>query len=186
LTAQRLSELHPGSSNYSAKGIPLHPHGCTVFPGGVGDSHYTHLDFGKSTISKADLSKMVKSGYFSENEKKLLRFGGEETTPKPEKNEIVIFKSFLKVGLRFLLNRMISDVLQRFGIYFHQLTPNAIVRLSVYIWALRSGEARRWSHLPTTSVEFMSCITKLRPEKMDCMKILVAIILLIGKPRSFP
>jgi hypothetical protein len=97
-----------------------------------------HLDFGKSIVSKADFSKMVKSGYFSENEKKLLRFGGEETTPKPEKDEIVIFKSFLKAGLRFPLNRMISDVLQRFGIYFHQLTPNAIVRLSVYIWALRS------------------------------------------------
>jgi hypothetical protein len=98
----------------------------------------SHLDFGKSTVSKADLSKMVKSGYFSENEKKLLRFGGEETTPKPGKDEIVIFKSFLKAGLRFPLNRIISDVLQRFGIYFHQLTPNAIVRLSVYIWALQS------------------------------------------------
>jgi hypothetical protein len=98
----------------------------------------SHLDFGKSTISKADFSKMVKSGYFSEDEKKLIRFGGEETTPKPEKDEIVIFKSFLKAGLRFPLNRMISDVLQKFGIYFHQLTPNAIVRLSVYNWALRS------------------------------------------------
>ena len=41
-----------------------------------------HLDFGKSTVSKADLSKMVKSGYFSESQKKLLRFGGEETTPE--------------------------------------------------------------------------------------------------------
>jgi hypothetical protein len=38
----------------------------------------SHLDFGKSTVSKADLSKMVKSGYFSENEKKLLRFGGKK------------------------------------------------------------------------------------------------------------
>jgi hypothetical protein len=82
-------------------------------------SKSSHLDFGKSTISKADFSKMVKLGYFSENEKKLLRFGGEETTPKPEKDEIVIFKSFLKAGLRFPLNRMISDMLQRFGIYFH-------------------------------------------------------------------
>jgi hypothetical protein len=36
------------------------------------------------------------------------------------------------------LNRMIADVLKKFGIYLHQLTPNAIVRLSVYIWALRS------------------------------------------------
>jgi hypothetical protein len=34
LTAQRLSELHSGSSNYSAKGVPFHLHGCTVFPGG--------------------------------------------------------------------------------------------------------------------------------------------------------
>jgi hypothetical protein len=32
----------------------------------------SHLDFGKSTVSKADLSKMVKSGYFTENQKKLL------------------------------------------------------------------------------------------------------------------
>jgi hypothetical protein len=98
----------------------------------------SHLDFGKSTISKADFPKMVKSGYFSEDEKKMIRFGGEEITPKPQKDEIVIFKSFLKAGLRFPLNRMIADVLKKFGIYFHQLTPNAIVRLSVYIWALRS------------------------------------------------
>jgi hypothetical protein len=33
---------------------------------------------------------------------------------------------------------MIWVVLKNFEIYLHQLTPNAIVRLSVYIWALRS------------------------------------------------
>jgi hypothetical protein len=33
---------------------------------------------------------------------------------------------------------MVSEVLKKFEIYLHQLTPNAIVRLSVYIWALRS------------------------------------------------
>jgi hypothetical protein len=38
----------------------------------------SHLDFGKSTVSKADLSKMVKSGYFSESQKKLLRFRGKK------------------------------------------------------------------------------------------------------------
>ena len=103
---------------------------------------------------------MVKSGYFSEDEKKIIRFGGEEITPKPQKDEIVIFKSFLKAGLRFPLNRMIVDVLKKFGIYFHQLTPNAIVRLSVYIWALRS---QGWSHLPKVSVGYTSYIIKLRP-----------------------
>ena len=142
----------------------------------------SHLDFGKSTISKADFPKMVKSGYFSEDEKKLIRFGGEETTPKPQKDEIVIFKSFLKAGLRFPLNRMIADVLKKFGIHFHQLTPNAIVRLSVYIWALRS---QGWSHLPKVSAEYTSYIIKPRLEKMDYMKILVVIILPIGKLQNF-
>ena len=98
----------------------------------------SHLDFGKSTVSKVDLAKMVKAGFFSEDQKKLLRFGGEETTPKPEKDEVVIFKSFLKAGLRFPVHEIVAEILKRFGIYLHQLTPNAIVRLSVYIWALRS------------------------------------------------
>jgi hypothetical protein len=47
-------------------------------------------DFGKSAISKADFPKMVKSGYFSEDEKKMIHFGGEEITLKPQKDEIVI------------------------------------------------------------------------------------------------
>jgi hypothetical protein len=33
---------------------------------------------------------------------------------------------------------MIGEVLKNFKIYLHQLTPNAIVRLSIFIWALRS------------------------------------------------
>jgi hypothetical protein len=44
----------------------------------------SHLDFGKSTVSKADFPKMVKSGYFTENEKKLLRFGGKKL-PRSQK-----------------------------------------------------------------------------------------------------
>jgi hypothetical protein len=33
---------------------------------------------------------------------------------------------------------MIGEVLKKFEIYLHQLTPKAIVMLNVYIWALRS------------------------------------------------
>ena len=53
----------------------------------------SHLDFGKSTVSKADLSKMVKSGYFTENQKKLLRFGGEETTQSRRKMKLLFLKA---------------------------------------------------------------------------------------------
>jgi hypothetical protein len=98
----------------------------------------SHLDFGKSTVSEADVAMMTKLGYFREAEKGLIHFGGEETIPKPENDEVVVFKSFFKAGLRFPLHGMIADVLENFEIYLHQLISNAIVRLSVYIWALRS------------------------------------------------
>jgi hypothetical protein len=63
----------------------------------------SYLDFGKSTISEGDLPKMLKLGYFNEEKKELVRFGGEETTLKPGKDEVVVFKSFFKAGLRFPL-----------------------------------------------------------------------------------
>jgi hypothetical protein len=96
----------------------------------------SHLDFGKSTASEADTRMMIKLGYFREAEKKLIRFGVQETAPTPENDEVVVFRSFFRVGLRFPLNEMIGEVLENFEIYLHQLTPNAIVRLSVFIWAL--------------------------------------------------
>jgi hypothetical protein len=103
-------------------------------------SKSSHLDFGKSIVSEADMTMMTKLGYFREVEKGLVRFGREETISKSENDEVVVFKSFFKAGLRFPLHGMIKEVLEKFGIYLHQLTPNAIVRLSVYIWAFRSQE----------------------------------------------
>jgi hypothetical protein len=37
----------------------------------------SHLDFGKSTVSEADMTMMTKLGYFREAEKGLVRFGEE-------------------------------------------------------------------------------------------------------------
>jgi hypothetical protein len=98
----------------------------------------SHLDFEKPTVSEADMPMMMKLGYFGEAERKLVRFAGEETTPAPKNDEVVVFKSFFRGGLRLPLNEMIGEVLNFFEIYLNQLTPNAIVRLSVFIWALRS------------------------------------------------
>jgi hypothetical protein len=98
----------------------------------------SHVEFGKSTVSEADMSMMTKLGYFGEAEKKLVRFSGDETIPKPEDDEVIVYRSFFKAGLRFPLHGIIADVLENFEIYLHQLTPNAIVRLSVFIWALQS------------------------------------------------
>jgi hypothetical protein len=98
----------------------------------------SHLDFEKSKVSEADVPMMMKLGYFGEAERKLVRFAKEETTPAPKSDEVVVFKSFFRAGPQFPLNEMIGEVLNFFEIYLHQLTPNAIVRLSVFIWALQS------------------------------------------------
>jgi hypothetical protein len=78
----------------------------------------SHLDFGKSTVSEADMTIMTRLGYFREPEKGLVRFGGEETIPKPENDEVVVFKSFFKAGLRFPLYGMIAEVLENSGFIF--------------------------------------------------------------------
>ena len=58
----------------------------------------SHLDFGKSTVSEADMPMMTKLGYFGEAEKKLIRFGGEETIPKPENDEVVVLRASSRQG----------------------------------------------------------------------------------------
>jgi hypothetical protein len=93
----------------------------------------SHLDFEKSIVFEADVPMMMKLGYFGETEKKLFCFAGEETIREPKDDEVVVFKSFFKAGLRFPLHEMIGEVLNNYEIYLHQLTPNAIVRLSIFI-----------------------------------------------------
>ena len=96
----------------------------------------SHIEFGKFTVSVEDLVMMKKLGYFGETETKLIRFAGEEVVPEPKDAEVVVFKSFFWAGLRFPLYDIIGEVLKKFEINLHQLMLNAIVRLSVYIWAL--------------------------------------------------
>jgi hypothetical protein len=61
-------------------------------------SKLSHLDFGKSIVSAADMTMMTKLGYFREAEKGLVRFGGEETIPKPENDEVVVLRASSKQG----------------------------------------------------------------------------------------
>jgi hypothetical protein len=44
----------------------------------------------------------------------------------------------MKAGLRFPLHKMLVEVLKRFEIYLHQLTPKALIKIGVFIWATRS------------------------------------------------
>jgi hypothetical protein len=91
--------------------------------------------FGKSTIKQGQIEAM-RGRYFCDIS--IVRDKGENNIPLPEADEVVIFRSFMKAGLRFPLNKMLVEVLKTFEIYLHQLTPEAIVKVGVFIWAMRS------------------------------------------------
>jgi hypothetical protein len=65
---------------------------------------------------------MKKQGYFGENDDRLVRFAGKEVIPEPKDDEVVVFKSFFRAGLRFPPYEMIGEVLKKFEIYLQQLT----------------------------------------------------------------
>jgi hypothetical protein len=65
---------------------------------------------------------------------------GEKTVPTPRDDEVVIFRSFLKAGLRFPISRFVVEVLilKIYQVYLHQLTPEAIIRMGIFVWAVKS------------------------------------------------
>jgi hypothetical protein len=96
----------------------------------------SHTIFGKSTIKQSHLVNM-RGRYFWDMS--IVRAdNGEKTCPTPEENEVVIFRSFFKAGLRFPLSSFVVKVLKIYEIYLHQITPEAIVRMGIFIGAARS------------------------------------------------
>jgi hypothetical protein len=47
-------------------------------------------------------------------------------------------KAFLKAGLRFPLSIFLVEVLKIFQIFLHQLTLEAIIRMGLFVWVVRS------------------------------------------------
>jgi hypothetical protein len=90
----------------------------------------SHVVFGKSTIKQGQIEAM-KGKYV--HDISIVRTGRESTVPLPEADEVVVFKSFMKAGLRFPLHRMLVEVLKTFEIYLHQLTPEALIKVRVFI-----------------------------------------------------
>ena len=88
----------------------------------------SHTIFGKSTIKQSHVDAM-RGRYF--RDMTIVRVGGDSAAPTPEVNEVVIYRSFLKAGLRFPLSRFLVEVLKTFQIFLHQHTPEAIIRMGL-------------------------------------------------------
>jgi hypothetical protein len=44
----------------------------------------------------------------------------------------------MKEGLRFPLDKLLVEVLKTFEIYLHQLTAEVIIKMGIFIWAMKS------------------------------------------------
>jgi hypothetical protein len=95
----------------------------------------SHVVSRKSNVKQGQIEAM-KGKYF--HDISIVRAGVESTVPLPEVGEVVVSKSFMKAGLRFPLHRMLVEVLKTFEIYLHQLTPEYLIKVGVFIWAMRS------------------------------------------------
>jgi hypothetical protein len=95
----------------------------------------SHVVFGKSTIKQGQI-EVMKGKYF--HDVSIMRAGGEDIVPLLESDEVVVFRSFMKARLRFPLHKMLVEVLKMFEIYLHQITLEALIRVGVFIWAMRS------------------------------------------------
>jgi hypothetical protein len=95
----------------------------------------SHAVFGKSTIKQSHIDNM-RGRYF--HEMSIMRVGGDNIVPALEENEVVMYRSFLKDGLRFPLSKFVVEVLKIYQIFLHQITPEAIIRMVIFVWAVRS------------------------------------------------
>jgi hypothetical protein len=76
----------------------------------------SHAIFRKSTIKQSHIDNM-RGRYF--RDMSILRVGGDNIVPAPEENEVVIYRSFLKAGLRFPLSKFVVEVLKIYQIFLH-------------------------------------------------------------------
>jgi hypothetical protein len=92
------------------------------------------VELGVSRISSVCVQDMQQLVYFGNG---VGRVPVAEEVPKPE-GELVVFEAFFIVGLGLPAHRFVAEVLQRFEIQVHQLTPNSVVALAKYVWAATS------------------------------------------------
>jgi hypothetical protein len=79
----------------------------------------SHTIFGKSTIKQSQIDAM-KGRYIRDI--CIVRAVGDSIAPAPEADEVVVYRSFMKAGLRFPLSKFLVEVLKTFEIYLHQIT----------------------------------------------------------------
>jgi hypothetical protein len=142
----------------------------------------SHTVFGKSSIKQSHLDNM--RGRYFRDMSTVRADDREKTVPTPEENEVVIFRSFLKAGLRFPLSSFVVEVLKIFEIYLHQLTPEAIIRMGIFVWVVRSQGLKPNAKVSATYMSY--CMRQNPRVKSSITTILAATALAPGLGQAVP
>jgi hypothetical protein len=86
-------------------------------------------DFGASSVTVSRMWQLESLGYFAEG---LARQLGEEMVPEPNPNEVVVFKDFFSAGLWMSPHPALTEILLKFWVQLHQLTPNTVAQMLKY------------------------------------------------------
>ena len=98
------------------------------------EKHKTLL-LGPSVVLSNTLDFYISKGYFKEGD---CRPSEGETTPQPRDGEVVVFRDYFTAGLRLLVDPVVPLLLAPFNAKLHYFTPNVVVQLSKFIWAVRT------------------------------------------------
>jgi hypothetical protein len=87
-------------------------------------------DFSSSTIGKDWIWTIGGLSYFAKGSAWAL---GSESVSESCIDKAVIFEDLFTAGLRMPPHPVLTDILQKFQVQLHQLTPNATMQLSKFI-----------------------------------------------------
>lgn len=98
--------------------------------------HAPTTKLGPTACTPLLLDEWASRGFFDRSEVRCPPL--DEIEARPEADEVVVYRDFFVAGLRFPMEDCLLDAMKRLGVYFHQITPNAVLRLSVFMWVCRT------------------------------------------------
>lgn len=110
-----------------------------------GDSVVYTSDLGRSTVTEWVLRALVDKGELESLAK--VRVPGAETVPVPWADEAMVFVAFFDACLRIPCVELVARVLQLYQVELAQLTPNSLVKLTVFEWIMQSTGTSREGRL---------------------------------------
>jgi hypothetical protein len=85
---------------------------------------------GRSLMTQTELDALRLEGYFEHG---ICRLPEKETTPKPRKNESVVFRDFFTTGLWLTVSKRFAKIVAAYNVQIHQLTPNSIPQITKFL-----------------------------------------------------